>query len=80
MVVHKVPLKHINDDQQIQQIVTQQQPSSFHRSPKPVPFVRQAPVFDLEVITNDNYVPWVMYFIHSVIEIFYIIKIQNFSS
>lgn len=48
----------MNDDQQIQQMVTQQ-PTSFHRSSKPVPLVRQAPVFDLEVITNDNFVPWV---------------------
>ncbi|XP_060841468.1 deoxynucleotidyltransferase terminal-interacting protein 1 [Rhopalosiphum padi] len=57
MVVHKLPIKHLSDDQQIQQMVTQQ-PTNFHRSSKPVPLVRQAPVFDLEVITSDNFVPW----------------------
>ncbi|XP_025409953.1 deoxynucleotidyltransferase terminal-interacting protein 1 [Sipha flava] len=57
MVVHKVPTNHMNDDQQIQQMVTQQ-PTSFHRSSKPMPLVRQAPVFDLEVITSDSFVPW----------------------
>jgi len=61
MVVHKVPMKHnITDEQQIpQMVVTQQQPTGFHRSSKPIPLVRQAPVFDLEVITTDNFVPWV---------------------
>jgi len=58
MVVHKIPIKHLNDDQQMQQMVTQQ-PTNFHRSSKPVPLVRQAPVFDLEVITSENFVPWV---------------------
>lgn len=57
MVVHKVPIKQLNENQQLQMVT--QQPTNFHRNSKPVPLVRQAPVFDLEVITSDNFVPWV---------------------
>ncbi|XP_050532622.1 deoxynucleotidyltransferase terminal-interacting protein 1 isoform X2 [Daktulosphaira vitifoliae] len=55
MVVHKVPLKH--DDPQLQ-IISQQPTGTVQRTSKTVPLVRQAPVFDLEVITSDNFVPW----------------------
>lgn len=56
MVVHKIPLKH--DDPQLQ-IISQQPTGTAIRTSKSVPLVRQAPVFDLEVITSDNFVPWV---------------------
>ncbi|XP_050428548.1 deoxynucleotidyltransferase terminal-interacting protein 1 isoform X2 [Adelges cooleyi] len=54
MVVHKIPIKH--DDPQIHIIPPQS--TDIQRASKPVPLVRQAPVFDLEVITSDNFVPW----------------------